>query len=79
VKPILASLNHANIATIHHVEETGDGPALVMELIEGETLADRIAREPMPFDEALPIACQICEACRGTCRPQCVPLCSAVW
>src|SRR4029453_9533672 len=59
---VLASLNHSNIAAIHHVEETGDGPALVMELVEGETLADRIARGPIPLDEAIPIAKQIAEA-----------------
>ena len=59
---ILASLNHPNIAGIHHVEETTDGPAIVMELVEGETLADRIARGPIPVDEALPIAKQIAEA-----------------
>jgi Tol biopolymer transport system component len=59
---LLASLNHPNIAAIFHVEETGDGPAIVMELVEGETLADRIARGPIPVDEALPIAKQIAEA-----------------
>jgi eukaryotic-like serine/threonine-protein kinase len=59
---VLASLNHPNIAAIHHVEETSDGPALVMELVEGETLADRIARGPIPLEEALPIAKQIAEA-----------------
>src|SRR5438045_3439391 len=41
---VLASLNHPNIAAIYHLEETADGPAIVMELVEGETLADRIAR-----------------------------------
>jgi serine/threonine protein kinase len=59
---VLAALNHPNIAAIHHFEETSDGPALVMELVEGETIADRIAREPIPIDEALPIAKQIAEA-----------------
>jgi len=59
---VLASLNHPNIAAIHHVEETSDGPALVMELIEGETLEDRITRGPIPLDEALPFAKQIAEA-----------------
>jgi serine/threonine-protein kinase len=59
---VLAALNHSNIAAIHHVEETTDGPALVMELVEGETLADRIARGPIPTDEALPIAKQIAGA-----------------
>jgi serine/threonine-protein kinase len=64
---VLASLNHPNIAAIHGLEE---GPAdagshlraLVMELVDGETLADRIARGPIPLDEALPIAKQIAEA-----------------
>src|SRR5215475_10172493 len=56
---VLAALNHPNIAAIHHVEETSDGPALVMEFVEGETLADRIARGRIPLDEALPIARQI--------------------
>src|SRR5678815_5930012 len=59
---VLASLNHPNIASIYHVEETREGPALVMELVEGETLADRIAHGPIPIDEALPIAKQIAEA-----------------
>jgi len=59
---VLAALNHPNIASIFHVEETGDGPAIVMELVEGETLADRIGRGPIPVDEALPIAKQIAEA-----------------
>src|SRR5262245_12451197 len=59
---ILAALNHPNIAAIHHVEETSDGPALVMELVEGETLTERISRGPIPLDEALPIARQIAEA-----------------
>jgi serine/threonine-protein kinase len=59
---LLAALNHPNIAAIHHVEDTAAGPALVMELVEGETLADRIARGPIPIDEALPIAKQIAEA-----------------
>jgi eukaryotic-like serine/threonine-protein kinase len=59
---LLASLNHPNIAAIYHVEETADGPAIVMELVEGGTLADRIAHGPIPIDEALPIAKQIAEA-----------------
>ena len=58
----LASLNHPNIGQIHGLEE-GDGmTALVLELVEGPTLADRIARGPMPLDEALPIAKQMAEA-----------------
>ena len=58
----LASLNHPNIAAIHHVEDTDGGPALVMELVEGETLADRLERGPIPVDEALAIAKQIADA-----------------
>jgi serine/threonine protein kinase len=55
---VLASLNHPHIAAIYGLE---DG-ALILELVEGETLADRIARGPIPLDEALPIARQIAEA-----------------
>jgi serine/threonine-protein kinase len=59
----LASLNHPNIAIIHGLERAGDGVlAIVMELVEGPTLADRIAQGPIPVDEALPIAKQIAEA-----------------
>ena len=59
---VLASLNHPNIAAIHGLEEAGDTRALVLELVEGPTLADRIKRGPIPLDEALPIAKQIAEA-----------------
>jgi eukaryotic-like serine/threonine-protein kinase len=59
---VLASLNHPNIAAIHGLEEADGTRALVMELVEGETLADRIARGPIPIDEALPVAKQIAEA-----------------
>jgi len=59
---VLASLNHANIAGIHGFEESGGTRALVMELVEGPTLADRIGRGPMPLDETLPIAKQVAEA-----------------
>jgi serine/threonine-protein kinase len=59
---VLASLNHPNIAGIHGFEETDAVRALVLELVDGETLADRIARGPIPVDEALPIAQQITEA-----------------
>ena len=59
---VLASLNHPNIAQIHGLEETDDTRALVLELVEGPTLADRIAQGPIPVDEALPIAKQIAEA-----------------
>ncbi len=59
---LLASLNHPNIAAIYGFEDSGDTHALILELVEGETLADRIARGPIPLDETLPIARQICEA-----------------
>jgi serine/threonine-protein kinase len=58
----LASLNHPNIAQIYGLEKTDSIRALVMELVEGPTLADRIAQRPIPVDEALPIAKQIAEA-----------------
>ena len=59
---VLASLNHPNIAQIHGIEEQDDTRALVLELVEGPTLADRISKGPIPIDEALPIAKQIAEA-----------------
>jgi Tol biopolymer transport system component len=59
---VLASLNHPHIAAIYGVERSAGTLALVMELVEGPTLADRIAQEPLPIDEALPIARQIAEA-----------------
>jgi len=59
---LLASLSHSNIATIHGLEVSGATRALVMELVEGPTLADRIAQGAIPMDEALPIAKQITEA-----------------
>ena len=58
----LASLNHPNIAAIYAVEKSAGVHALVMELVEGEDLSERIARGPIPLDEALPIARQIAEA-----------------
>jgi serine/threonine-protein kinase len=58
----LAALNHPNIAIIHGLEKANDGRALVMELVEGPTLADRIAQGAIPIDEAFPIARQIAEA-----------------
>ena len=58
---VLASLNHPNVATLHGFETDGDTSFLVMELVEGETLADRIARGPIPVDEALPVFLQIAE------------------
>src|SRR3977135_2377467 len=59
---VLASLNHPHIAAIYGFEDSGETHALVLELVEGETLADRIARGAVPRDEALPIARQIAEA-----------------
>ena len=59
---VLASLNHPNIAAIYGLERSNGTTALVMELVEGSTLADRIASGPLPIDEALPIARQIAEA-----------------
>ena len=59
---VLASLNHPNIAHIHGLEESNSVTALVVELVEGEDLSQRIARGPIQLDEALPIARQIAEA-----------------
>src|SRR4029453_18737783 len=59
---VLAALNHPNIAHIHGLEKSDGTLALVMELVEGPALADRLAKEPIPLDEALPIAKQIAEA-----------------
>jgi len=59
---LLAALNHPHIAQIYGLEDSGSTRALVMELVEGPTLADRIADGALPLDEALPIARQIAEA-----------------
>src|ERR1700683_723363 len=60
---MLAALNHPNIATIYGLEQSGSTSYLVMELVPGETLADRIRRDgAVPLDEALGIARQIAEA-----------------
>jgi serine/threonine-protein kinase len=67
---VLASLNHPHIGAIYGFEESQDVgagfsrpiQALVLEFVEGPTLADRIAQGPIPIDEALPIAIQIAEA-----------------
>ena len=59
---LLASLNHPNIGSIYGLEEAEGVKALVLELVEGPTLADRIKQGPIPIDEALPIAKQIAEA-----------------
>jgi serine/threonine-protein kinase len=59
---LLASLNHPNIAAIHGVEEAGGGLALVLEYVDGETLAERINKGPLPIGETLRIALQIAQA-----------------
>src|SRR5437867_315814 len=59
---LLASLNHPHIAHIHGLEESSGVRALVMELVDGPTLADRIAQGPIPLAEALVIAKQIADA-----------------
>jgi eukaryotic-like serine/threonine-protein kinase len=59
---VLASLNHPNIAIIHGLEKSDGVTGLVMELVEGPTLADRIAQGPVPIDDVLPIAQQIAAA-----------------
>jgi len=59
---VLASLNHPNIASIYGLEESNGVRALVMELVEGPTLGDRIKQGLIPLDEALPMAKQIAEA-----------------
>jgi eukaryotic-like serine/threonine-protein kinase len=58
----LATLNHPNIATVFAVERSGDTPAFVMELIEGEDLAQRLARGRIPVQEAIRIASQVAAA-----------------
>src|SRR3990170_7164495 len=59
---LLASLNHPNIATIHGLEESNGSHFLVMELVEGETLAEQVRRGSVEIDEALRISTQIAEA-----------------
>jgi len=59
---VLASLNHPHIATIHGLEESDSVRALIMELVEGPTLAERIAEGAIPLEEALEVAKQIAEA-----------------
>src|SRR5262245_53131839 len=59
---LLASLNHPNIAGIHGLEESGATRFLVLELVEGDTLADRLQRGAIPADEALNLAVQITRA-----------------
>src|SRR5215475_11483401 len=59
---VLASLNHPNIAAIYDLQEVNDTRFLVLELVEGETLSERIQHGPIPVEEALDIAKLICEA-----------------
>jgi serine/threonine protein kinase/Tol biopolymer transport system component len=59
---LLAALNHPHIGAIYGLERVDGAPALVLELVEGETLAQRIAKGPLPLPDALPIALQIAEA-----------------
>jgi serine/threonine protein kinase len=59
---VLASLNHPNVGAIYGFEDSGAAHALVLEFVEGPTLADRITRGPLLLDEALPIARQIADA-----------------
>ncbi len=59
---VLASLNHPNIAAIHGLEESGGTNFLVLELVEGETLADRLKHGPIPVEESLKLALQVAEA-----------------
>jgi len=59
---LLASLNHPHVATVHGVEEASGVQAIVLELVEGPTLADRVARGPVPVKEACAIAGQIADA-----------------
>jgi serine/threonine protein kinase len=57
----LAALNHPHIAAIYGLEESGGFEALVLELVEGETLAERLAKGPIPIEEALEIARQVAD------------------
>ena len=59
---LLASLNHPHIGAIYGFEDAGDVPALVLELVEGDTLDDRVRRGPLPLSEALAVAQQIADA-----------------
>jgi serine/threonine protein kinase/Tol biopolymer transport system component len=59
---VLAALNHPNIAQIYGLEKSGTASCIVMELVEGETLADQLRRGPLPLDEAVEVAKQIVDA-----------------
>ena len=62
----IAALNHPHICTLHDVGRQGDTDFLVMEYLDGETLAARIQRGPMPLDEALKVAVQVADALEKT-------------
>ena len=66
----LAALNHPNIAIIHDLKEVEGSQYLIMELIEGDTLAERIARGPLSLDEALKLAVQIADAFEHLSSPE---------
>ena len=70
---LLASVNHPNIATLHGLEDADGIRFLVMELVEGETLAERIARGPIPIDEALRLFFTNRHGSRGRAREECDP------
>ena len=70
---VLASLNHPGISAIYSIEESDDTRALVLELVEGPTLADRITQGAIPLDETVAIASQIGRRSRS--RPQARPRC----
>src|SRR5215468_10194694 len=59
---LLASLNHPNIAQIYGLEQVGNTSCIVMELVEGDTLSERLKNGPIPVDEAIEIAKQIADA-----------------
>jgi len=59
---VLASLNHPNIAQIYGLEDSAAQRCIVMELVEGKTLDDRLRRGPIPIEETLHVARQVCEA-----------------
>ena len=58
---VLASLSHPAIAQVFGVELDGNAPIIVLELVEGSTLADRLAKGTLPLDETLSIAAQLCD------------------
>src|SRR5262245_43929753 len=59
---VLASLNHTNIAQIYGLEQVNGATCIVMELVEGETLADKLTKGPLPYDEVIDIARQLADA-----------------